>query len=257
MRFRHEKFCLCSPAEPSPGKAGLGKAAMAAGERSLAEKRLLENLQSDLRQLSNEAKKKHPPLREAAESGIIKVRNAAGKHHDLRLALLSESPEILEPFFLGCDTRSPKIVQICLAAIQRLVTFEAVSLTAAVNVITCLWNLMESGIEELKLLQTVTLLLTANSVVQGDTLAKALVLCFRLHFTKNSTTNNTASATVRQLVAAVFERVQAEDAALGDVKTDNLNLEELKAGSRHPPKSLQPCAADAFLLFQVSASVPV
>uniref|UniRef100_A0A6B0VF32 Protein MON2 homolog n=1 Tax=Ixodes ricinus TaxID=34613 RepID=A0A6B0VF32_IXORI len=109
---------------------------------------------------------------------------------------------------------------------------------------------MESGIEELKLLQTVTLLLTANSVVQGDTLAKALVLCFRLHFTKNSTTNNTASATVRQLVAAVFERVQAEDAALGDVKTDNLNLEELKAGSRHPPKSLQPCAADAFLLFQ-------
>ncbi|KAM7282607.1 hypothetical protein ISCGN_002753 [Ixodes scapularis] len=250
MRFRHEKFCLCSPAEPSPGKAGLGKAAMAAGERSLAEKRLLENLQSDLRQLSNEAKKKHPPLREAAESGIIKVRNAAGKHHDLRLALLSESPEILEPFFLGCDTRSPKIVQICLAAIQRLVTFEAVSLTAAVNVITCLWNLMESGIEELKLLQTVTLLLTANSVVQGDTLAKALVLCFRLHFTKNSTTNNTASATVRQLVAAVFERVQAEDAALGDVKTDNLNLEELKAGSRHPPKSLQPCAADAFLLFQ-------
>ncbi|XP_042142763.1 protein MON2 homolog isoform X1 [Ixodes scapularis] len=223
---------------------------MAAGERSLAEKRLLENLQSDLRQLSNEAKKKHPPLREAAESGIIKVRNAAGKHHDLRLALLSESPEILEPFFLGCDTRSPKIVQICLAAIQRLVTFEAVSLTAAVNVITCLWNLMESGIEELKLLQTVTLLLTANSVVQGDTLAKALVLCFRLHFTKNSTTNNTASATVRQLVAAVFERVQAEDAALGDVKTDNLNLEELKAGSRHPPKSLQPCAADAFLLFQ-------
>ncbi|CAN7938580.1 unnamed protein product [Ixodes hexagonus] len=223
---------------------------MATSERSLAEKRLLENLQNDLRQLSNEAKKKHPPLKEAAESGIIKVRNAAGKHHDLRLALLSESPEILEPFFLGCDTKSPKIVQICLAAIQRLVTFEAVSLTAAVNVITCLWNLMESGIEELKLLQTVTLLLTANSVVQGDALAKALVLCFRLHFTKNSTTNNTASATVRQLVAAVFERVQAEDSALGDVKTDSLNLEELKAGSRHPPKSLQPSAADAFLLFQ-------
>lgn len=42
------------------------------------------------------------------------------------------------------------------------------------------------------------------------------MLCFRLHFTKNSTTNNTASATVRQLVSAVFERVQAEDAALAD-----------------------------------------
>ncbi|XP_077547344.1 mon2 homolog, regulator of endosome-to-Golgi trafficking isoform X2 [Haemaphysalis longicornis] len=224
---------------------------MAAGERSAAEKRLLENLQNDLRLLSNEAKKKHPPLKEAAESGIIKVRNAAAKHHDLRLALLSESPEILEPFFLGCDTRNAKIVQICLSAIQKLVTYEAVSLTAASNIITCLWNLMESGIEELKLLQTVTLLLTANTVVQGDSLAKAIVLCFRLHFTKNSTTNNTASATVRQLVSAVFERVQAEDAAMADaVKTEDVNLEELKAGSRSPPKSLQPCAADAFLLFQ-------
>ncbi|XP_075525556.1 mon2 homolog, regulator of endosome-to-Golgi trafficking isoform X1 [Dermacentor variabilis] len=224
---------------------------MATGERSLTEKRLLENLQNDLRLLSNEAKKKHPPLKEAAESGIIKVRNAAAKHHDLRLALLSESPEILEPFFLGCDTRNPKIVQICLSAIQKLITFEAVSLTAAVNIITCLWNLMESGIEELKLLQTVTLLLTANTVVQGDALAKAIVLCFRLHFTKNSTTNNTASATVRQLVSAVFERVQAEDAAMADVvKTEEVNLEELKTGSRCPPKSLQPCAADAFLLFQ-------
>ncbi|KAL1441053.1 hypothetical protein MTO96_008804 [Rhipicephalus appendiculatus] len=209
---------------------------MATGERSLAEKRLLENLQNDLRLLSNEAKKKHPPLKEAAESGIIKVRNAAAKHHDLRLALLSESPEILEPFFLGCDTRNPKIVQICLSAIQKLITFEAVSLTAAVNIITCLWNLMESGIEELKLLQTVTLLLTANTVVQGDALAKAIVLCFRLHFTKNSTTNNTASATVRQLVSAVFERVQAEDAAMADaVKTEEVNLEELKTGSRCPP----------------------
>ncbi|KAH9363344.1 hypothetical protein HPB48_006450 [Haemaphysalis longicornis] len=232
---------------------------MAAGERSAAEKRLLENLQNDLRLLSNEAKKKHPPLKEAAESGIIKVRNAAAKHHDLRLALLSESPEILEPFFLGCDTRNAKIVQICLSAIQKLVTYEAVSLTAASNIITCLWNLMESGIEELKLLQTVTLLLTANTVVQGDSLAKAIVLCFRLHFTKNSTTNNTASATVRQLVSAVFERVQAEDAAMADaVKTEDVNLEELKAGSRSPPKSLQPCAADAFLLFQmVNADQPL
>ena len=40
---------------------------------------------------------------------------------------------------------------------------------------------------------------------------KALVLCFRLHFTKDSTTINTAAATVRQLVFVVFERVEAED----------------------------------------------
>ena len=48
---------------------------------------------------------------------------------------------------------------------------------------------------------------------QGMTsLFQALVLCFRLHFTKDSTTINTAAATVRQLVSVVFERVVAEDA---------------------------------------------
>lgn len=70
---------------------------------------------------------------------------------------------------------------------------------------------MESGVEEVKVLQTITLLISTNSVVEGDALAKALSLCFRLHFTKNSTTNNTASATIRQLVSVVFERVQMED----------------------------------------------
>lgn len=39
-----------------------------------------------------------------------------------------------------------------------------------------------------------------------------LVLCFRLHFTKDSqAVINTAGATVRQLVALVFERVLHED----------------------------------------------
>jgi hypothetical protein len=70
---------------------------------------------------------------------------------------------------------------------------------------------MESGVEEVKLLQTITLLISTNNLVQSESLAKALSLCFRLHFTKNSTTNNTASATIRQLVSVIFERVQTED----------------------------------------------
>jgi len=42
-----------------------------------------------------------------------------------------------------------------------------------------------------------------------------LVLCFRLHFTKDSqAVINTAGATVRQLVALVFERVLYEDEQL-------------------------------------------
>lgn len=42
-------------------------------------------------------------------------------------------------------------------------------------------------------------------------LCQAIVLCFRLHFTKDNITNNTAAATVRQVVTVVFERMVAED----------------------------------------------
>ncbi|KAG7246210.1 hypothetical protein CRUP_002759, partial [Coryphaenoides rupestris] len=82
---------------------------------------------------------------------------------------------------------------------------------AAGNITNMLWQLMENGLEELKLLQTVLVLLTTNTVVHDEILSKAIVLCFRLHFTKDNITNNTAAATVRQVVTVVFERMVAED----------------------------------------------
>lgn len=75
-----------------------------------------------------------------------------------------------------------------------------------------------------------------------------------MHFTKNSTTNNTAGATVRQLVNLVFERVVTEEEMLSSLENPppprHVNLEDLKTPSGVPPKGLSPCAADAYLLFQ-------
>lgn len=80
-----------------------------------------------------------------------------------------------------------------------------------------------------------------------------MVLCFRLHFTKDSTTINTAGATVRQLVSLVFERVLAEDEKVSTQETQEKgNLEELKTPTNQAPKGLEPCAADAYLMFQVN-----
>lgn len=80
-----------------------------------------------------------------------------------------------------------------------------------------------------------------------------LVLCFRLHFTKDSTTINTAGATVRQLVSLVFERVIAEDEHVKaqDTPPQEVNFEELKVARNVAPKGLRPCAGDAYLMFQV------
>lgn len=62
--------------------------------------------------------------------------------------------------------------QICLQIIQKLITNSLIDQKGALYITDTLWTLMELGIEEVKILQTVTLLLTTNTVVHGDTLAR-------------------------------------------------------------------------------------
>ncbi|KTG44408.1 hypothetical protein cypCar_00038331, partial [Cyprinus carpio] len=184
----------------------------------------------------------------AAESGIVKIKTIAARNTDILAALKENSSEVVQPFLMGCGTKEPKITQLCLAAIQRLMSHEVVSEAAAGNIINMLWQLMENGLEELKLLQTVLVLLTTNTIVHDEVLSKAIVLCFRLHFTKDNITNNTAAATVRQVVTVVFERMVAED-------------EKFKGLTEEPPAvqgnsnrrsviTLRPSAKDAYMLFQ-------
>ncbi|KAI0207165.1 MON2-like protein [Lamellibrachia satsuma] len=222
---------------------------MAAVPPSVA-KKLVDSLQTDLRTLSADCKRKYPPVKEASEAGLLKIRQIISKSHDLISGLLANSTEVIQPFVLGCDTKNPKIVQLCLTAIQKLVQYKAVSQAVAQQVVNALWVLMEAGIEDLKLLQTTLLLVTTSNVVQHDALAKILVLSLRLHFTKDSTIINTAAATVRQLVSSVFERVVAEDSTPAPDDLEPMSVESLKVGSRQAPKSLRPSAADAYLLFQ-------
>lgn len=163
--------------------------------------------------------------------------------------------QIMYPLVQGCESKDVKLIKYCLSMMQRLITQQVVDQKGARYITDTLWMLMENGTEEVKVLQTVTLLLTTNAVVHGETLAKTLVLCFRLHFAKDSTTINTAGATVRQLVSLVFERVVNEEQESeannnADTVQPELNLEELKLATAVPPRSLKPCAADAFLLFQ-------
>ncbi|KAJ8262363.1 hypothetical protein GJAV_G00165570 [Gymnothorax javanicus] len=213
-----------------------------------AVKKLLENMQADLRSLSMECKKKFPPVKEAAESGIVKIKTIAARNADILAALKDSSSEVVQPFLMGCGTKEPKITQLCLAAIQRLMSHEVVSEVAAGNIINMLWQLMEMGLEELKLLQTVLVLLTTNTVVHDEVLSKAIVLCFRLHFTKDNITNNTAAATVRQVVTVVFERMVAEDERHRGTEEQ---LPPVPGNSnRRSASSLRPSAKDAYMLFQ-------
>ncbi|CAG9855474.1 unnamed protein product [Phyllotreta striolata] len=211
----------------------------------------IETLQSDFKSLSSESKKKYPQVKEACEEAINKLKTAQTSAQSSVYYVVNQ---IIYPLSQGCETKDVKLIRICLQIMQKLITHQLVDQKGALYITDTLWALMELGIEEVKILQTVTLLLTTNTVVHGETLARTLVLCFRLHFAKNSTTINTAGATVRQLVYLVFERVVSEDEQLSKSEnapqTSSVNFEELKTPSSSPPKGLPPCAGDAFLLFQ-------
>lgn len=60
----------------------------------------------------------------------------------------------------------------CISMMQRLITNQAIDQKGARYITDTLWMLMESGTEEVKILQSCTLLLTTNSVVHGEILAK-------------------------------------------------------------------------------------
>jgi hypothetical protein len=46
--------------------------------------------------------------------------------------------------------------------------------SSANNLVSTLWHLMESGLEELRILQTVILLITTSNIVHGDHLGKVI-----------------------------------------------------------------------------------
>lgn len=45
----------------------------------------------------------------------------------LFIPVIADETEIIQPFLLGCDTKSLRVVQISLTALQRLITNEALS----------------------------------------------------------------------------------------------------------------------------------
>ncbi|VDK86370.1 unnamed protein product, partial [Litomosoides sigmodontis] len=208
-------------------------------------KRLVENLLTDLRTLSTEARKKHIQVKEAAESGLVKIKNisTASSEQNLLTNIRCASAELLQPLILGCSSKNARLVQVSLQAIQKMVQHRA----SAHIIVNELWHLMEAECEELRVLQTLTPLVSTELLVTGQWLAKCLVMCFRLNFAKDPIVINTASATVRQMVNCVYERVIQEDGLRNsDTPIDHHTV---RLHSKAPPPTLRPCASDGYMLF--------
>nr|VZI43790.1 unnamed protein product [Spirometra erinaceieuropaei] len=182
---------------------------------------LVEQIQQDLRSVVNETKRKYIPIKDSAETQIKCLTDLINGRNDIRTYVLEHNEELAYPFLNGCSTKQPKLVAICLSALQRLVTN---------NIIT-------------EVLQTIILLITTNTLVTEVPLANALAICFKLHSGKTSAIANTAAAAVRQCASAVFDRITRTSVSR--------TPEENTAGKpRDDVFTFTPASKAAFFLFQ-------
>ena len=243
--------------------------------------KLIEAIRNDLKAISLETKrsKSFQPVRESIDEAIARIRTSGTDNPQVAGGgnIFLVANQVLYPLVQGCETKDAKLVRMCLSLMQRLIVNKIIDFKGARYITDTLWMLMESAIEEVKILQTLTLLLTSSHVVQNETLARCLVICFRLHFTRDSTVNTIAGATIRQLVPVVLERVSF----ISHLEESNDNkgalctlclqhayeepspkMTNLMRNASFDPTKTNPFVVDAYMMFQdivmlVGADQPV
>ncbi|CEG64314.1 hypothetical protein RMATCC62417_01309 [Rhizopus microsporus] len=204
-------------------------------------------LQTELLTLSSEARRKHPEIKEAAERLGVILRSFKERPGYSIANELAKTDDALRPFVLACETKQVKLITIAIGCIQKLISFHAIPETSVRTILRTLTDISVHGVDiQLKILQTVLPLLNNYRSVHDDILAEALLICFRLQDSKAMVVNNTAVATLRQLVIFVFDKVTKED-SLGLQQSDATHEIEISSGEKI---KLLPCAKDAYYLFQ-------
>lgn len=173
---------------------------------------MLTMLQSDLRSLSVESRNKHPRVREAADQAILQVRSLKQPEPGSESYSVGQFELVVRPLTMACKTREPKLALIAVGCLQKLIAQDAVPLDSLSAVLATLVDQAGTGDEgvQAKILQTVLSLLASKTYpVRRDDLSRAFSICLVLHggSAASALINNTATATMRQAVSMLFERV--------------------------------------------------
>ncbi|KAI9186171.1 hypothetical protein LWI28_014359 [Acer negundo] len=176
---------------------------------------LMAVLESDLRALSAEARRRYPAVKDGAEHAILKLRSLSSPSE------LSQNEDILRIFLMACEVRNVKLSVIGLSCIQKLISHEAVAPSALKEIFSTLKNHAEMADEsiQLKTLQTILIIFQSRLHPENeDDMAQALGICLRFLENNRSpdSVRNTAAATFRQAVALIFDHVvQTESLPVG------------------------------------------
>ncbi|ORX44495.1 hypothetical protein BCR36DRAFT_359600 [Piromyces finnis] len=206
---------------------------------------------NELLALSSETKRKYPKIKEVSEKCILKLRsiNDVDKKTNKELAeALSKNPDFIEPLQLACETQNNKLSLISLSCIYQLLNYNAVSELAVPAYVKSLLNILNGNTEiQLKILQVLLSMIYKINSLHGEVIYDSLLICFKLQNLKNSNVNNTAAATLRQLVICLFDKVIMEMDAAAEGK-ETLNYTPFNNEGKEI--NLTNYQKDAFVVFQ-------
>ncbi|KAK7356012.1 hypothetical protein VNO80_15278 [Phaseolus coccineus] len=163
-------------------------------------------LESDLRALSAEARRRYPAVKDGAEHAILKLRTLSSPSE------IAHNEDILRIFLMACEVRTVKLSIIGLSCLQKLISHDAVSPSALSEILSTLKDhaeMVDEGVQ-LKTLQTTSIIFQSRLHPENeDTMSQALGICLRLleNTRSSDSVRNTAAATFRQAVALIFDRV--------------------------------------------------
>ncbi len=200
--------------------------------------------QSELSNLIQESKRKHPDVRVAAEKSLGELRALRITSETQLAADLLRKPSFVEPFILACKSRNQKLVFSSVVCLQRLAASHALPAEQLKNVLEAFRELTSSGFDvQIKILQTLpSLLQTYASYSHGGLLFTCLEVCGALQSSKTTVVSSTASATFQQLVSSAFERITDEDPT-----DDTDTVREVRTGAESI--RLRKAASDGFDIF--------
>ncbi|PKA59746.1 Brefeldin A-inhibited guanine nucleotide-exchange protein 5 [Apostasia shenzhenica] len=163
-------------------------------------------LETDLRALSAEARRRYPAVKDAAEHAILKLRSLSGPSE------IAHNEDIVRIFLMACDCKSVKLSVIGLSCLQKLISHDAVAPSALKDILSTLKDHAEVADDnvQLKTLQAILIIFQSHLLPHNeDNVALALGVCLHLLESNRSSDSvrNTAAATFRQAVALLFDNV--------------------------------------------------
>ncbi|KAK9160994.1 hypothetical protein Syun_007335 [Stephania yunnanensis] len=172
-------------------------------------------LESDLRALSAEARRRYPAIKDGAEHAILKLRSLSSSSE------IAHNEDVLRIFLMACEVKSVKLSVIGLSCLQKLISHDAVAPSALKEILSTLKEHAEMAdeIAQLKTLQTILIIFQSRLHPENEeNMAQALLICLRLleNSRYSDSVHNTAAATFRQAVALIFDNVvHAESLPIG------------------------------------------